>query len=120
MLTENNPHQNAFRMRHRDVFRFYDLPRISSEATDWDNLSDMEQPGVDSFEACRKNCGRQPDCMQFSFSQQSCKTSKGVMLGHQVSETTGERIKSGWIIERMEEYTERMDATCGNRDWILP
>ncbi|KAI2616336.1 glycosyltransferase family 31 protein [Hypoxylon sp. NC1633] len=117
---QNWNQEHTHRLRHRDVFRFYVLPRISSEAADWDNLSDVDQSEVISFDACRSVCENQPDCLQFSFSGQSCKTSTTLILGHQIPEGADERVKSGWVIERVKDYTERMDKSCGRKDWVLP
>ncbi|XXG97372.1 hypothetical protein Hte_003671 [Hypoxylon texense] len=110
--------ENAFRLRHRDVFRFYLLPRISSQHDGWDNLSDVEQSEVHSFDECRRTCESQPDCLQFSFLGESCKTSTAIRLGHEGFGDTAQ-VKSGWVVDRIKDYTERMDASCGNKDWIL-
>ncbi|KAI1214436.1 glycosyltransferase family 31 protein [Annulohypoxylon truncatum] len=112
--------KNSHRLRHRDVFRYYVLPRLSSEHDDWDNLSEASQGDVHSFEGCRSTCENQPDCMQFSFSGDSCKTSASLRLGHQASKDTPERTKSGWVTDRIKNYVERMDATCSHETWTLP
>ncbi|KAI2467312.1 glycosyltransferase family 31 protein [Annulohypoxylon bovei var. microspora] len=112
--------KNTFRLRHRDVFRHYVLPRLSSEHADWDNLSEVDQSDVSSFETCRSTCESQPDCMQFSYSGNSCKTSTALRLGHQVPRDTSEPMKSGWVVNRIKGYVERMDASCSHETWTLP
>ncbi|KAI1442148.1 glycosyltransferase family 31 protein [Annulohypoxylon stygium] len=112
--------KNPSRLRHRDVFRYYVLPRLSSEHDNWDNLSENDQSDVTSFEGCRSTCESQPDCMQFSFSGDSCKTSTALRLGHKASGDTSEPMKSGWAVDRIKSYVERMDATCSNENWTLP
>ncbi|KAI0181656.1 glycosyltransferase family 31 protein [Hypoxylon sp. FL1284] len=109
---------NSYRLRHKDIFRFYLLPRIPTEHEGWDNLSDVDQTEVHTFNDCRSACERQADCLQFSFVGESCKTSTGIRLGHKGSAET-EQMKSGWMVDRVKEYTQRMDTTCGNKDWIL-
>ncbi|KAI1767051.1 glycosyltransferase family 31 protein [Hypoxylon sp. FL1150] len=111
--------EKAFRLRHRDIFRFYLLPRISSKHDGWDNLSDLDQGEVHSFADCRATCESQPDCLQFSFLGGSCKTSTAIRLGHKGYGVT-EQAKSGWIVDRIKDYTEKMDASCGGKDWVLP
>ncbi|KAI5862461.1 glycosyltransferase family 31 protein [Durotheca rogersii] len=105
-------------LRHRDVFRSYVLPRISTEHSDWDNLSDHDEGTVGAFEECRQACENKPDCLQFSVADNTCKTSTALKLGHRVSQT--EKVKSGWIAGRLKDYVQRMDAKCGHKDWILP
>ncbi|OTA57989.1 glycosyltransferase family 31 protein [Hypoxylon sp. EC38] len=112
--------ENTFRLRHRDVFQSYVLPQLSSERVDWDNLSDIDESTANSFDDCRKICKSQPDCMQFSFSEQSCKTSTALKLGHQVPGDSAERVNSGWMMEKVKDYIERMDEICGSESWILP
>lgn len=108
------------RLRHGDVFKHYILPRLSSILSDWDNLSDVDQGSVISFDECRNTCEKQPDCVQFSFTDQSCKTSSALILGHQISKDATPRVMSGWVMERVKDYIERMDTYCGHQTWILP
>ncbi|KAI0830457.1 glycosyltransferase family 31 protein [Hypoxylon sp. FL0890] len=117
---QNWNRENTFRIRHRDMFRSYILPRLSSERVDWDNLSDVDESDITSFDDCRSACENQPDCRQFSFTAQSCKTSTALKLGHQVPSDSADRVKSGWMMERVKDYVESMDASCGDESWILP
>ncbi|KAF3070859.1 hypothetical protein GL218_00459 [Daldinia childiae] len=112
--------ENVSRLRHGDVFKHYILPRLSSNLSDWDNLSDVDQGSVTSFDECRNTCEKQLDCVQFSFTDQSCKTSTALILGHQISKDATPRVMSGWVMERVKDYIERMDTYCDNQSWILP
>ncbi|KAI0384775.1 glycosyltransferase family 31 protein [Hypomontagnella monticulosa] len=112
--------ENTSLLRHGDIFRHYILPRVASERADWDNLSDVDEDKVSSFNECRSACERKPNCLQFSLSGQSCKTSTALQLGHQALDDTTTHIKSGWIMERIQGYAEDMDATCDHHNWILP
>ncbi|KAI8960651.1 glycosyltransferase family 31 protein [Daldinia sp. FL1419] len=111
--------ENTSRLRHGDIFKYYILPQISSNRSDWDNLSDADQGPITSFDECRSICESQPDCKQFSFTEQSCKISTALILGHRVPEDTTPRIMSGWIMERVKDYPERMDKYCDHQSWIL-
>ncbi|KAI1389080.1 glycosyltransferase family 31 protein [Hypoxylon trugodes] len=112
--------KNTFRLRHRDVFRHYILPQLSPERVDWDNLSENDQGPIASFEECRKACENQRDCVQFSLSGNSCKTSATPKLGNHVSENSEESVRCGWILERVEDYAQSMDEYCSHQTWILP
>ncbi|KAI1084693.1 glycosyltransferase family 31 protein [Whalleya microplaca] len=112
--------RNAFLLRHRDVFRFYVLPNIASERVDWDNVSGQEQKDATTFGDCRNICENQVDCLQFSLSGQTCRTSTVVKLGHQVASNPAQPVRSGWILDRVKEFTERMDKTCSHQAWMLP
>ncbi|KAI1471116.1 glycosyltransferase family 31 protein [Daldinia caldariorum] len=111
--------ENGTLPRHGDVFRNYVLPNFSSKLSDWDNLSDVDQGSVASFDECRSICEKQFDCIQFSLSDQSCKTSTALMLGHRISKDATPRVTSGWIMEKVKEYPEQMDDSCDNQSWIL-
>ncbi|CAJ2512002.1 Uu.00g076270.m01.CDS01 [Anthostomella pinea] len=110
--------ENTTLMRHYDIFRNYIQPRLRSERSDWDNLSEKEQTSESSFKACRDACQSQQDCLQFSVSGYSCKTSTALKLGHKSS--AEEQVASGWMLDRIEDFTKRMDAACVDRDWIMP
>ncbi|OTB01144.1 glycosyltransferase family 31 protein [Hypoxylon sp. CI-4A] len=105
---------------HRDVFRYFVLPYLTSERIDWDNLSDTDQLDATTLDDCRSICENDPYCLQFSFSDRYCKTSTALKLGHQAFEDAEERVISGWIMDRVKNYAKRMDATCNHENWILP
>ncbi|KAI0602482.1 hypothetical protein F4775DRAFT_537415 [Biscogniauxia sp. FL1348] len=110
--------ENSTLLRHNDVFRYYVRPHMDARLAEWDNLSENEQTSQSSFGACRSACEKDRDCVQFSLSGYSCKTSSVVRLGHKVS--AAEQTSSGWLMDRVEEFAKRMDATCDNQDWVLP
>ncbi|KAI0449309.1 hypothetical protein F5B21DRAFT_52137 [Xylaria acuta] len=105
-------------IRHKDVFYKYVLPRLTDERDDWDNHSDKDEETASSFAACRNACKSDPACMQFSVSGYTCKTSTALRLGHKAS--AAEQVKSGWMVDRVDAFIERMESACNNRDWVLP
>ncbi|ORY55106.1 uncharacterized protein BCR38DRAFT_357312 [Pseudomassariella vexata] len=107
-------------MRHADVFRQYILPRIVPEHADWDNLSEHDHGFSNSLDDCRRICELEDDCVQFSRSGRTCKTSSVLRLGHERSETAVERVTSGWLMDRVYAFVEDMESTCTNEDWVLP
>ncbi|KAI1128182.1 hypothetical protein F5Y10DRAFT_277571 [Nemania abortiva] len=110
---------NTTLLRHKDVFYNYVLPRMAAERDEWDNHSDNEEATAASFGACRSACESDPACMQFSVSGYTCKTSSALRLGRRAS--AAEQVKSGWMVDRIDAFTKRMEATCtSNRDWVLP
>ncbi|KAI0128029.1 hypothetical protein BJ170DRAFT_581117 [Xylariales sp. AK1849] len=111
--------QNGRTLRHKDVFRQYILPQLIPERTDWDNLSDHLQKEYSSFDACRNLCERQADCVQFSVSGQRCKTSTTIKLGRPSPSATAP-VTSGWMMDRVHAFMERMDSSCVDQDWIQP
>ncbi|KAI1813815.1 hypothetical protein GGS20DRAFT_452930 [Poronia punctata] len=109
---------NTTFIRHRDVFFNYIMPRLAAERAEWDNHSDKEQPTVSTFKACRETCEKDPACMQFSVSGYACKTSTALRLGRRVS--AAEQVKSGWMLDRIDPFIERLDSQCQGKDWVLP
>lgn len=110
-------------LRHKDIFRSLVLPKIRSRYDDWDNLSDTEQgSGGGSFEECRQTCNNDPKCIQFSLTGRTCRTSTAIKLGHQHVATAAaqEQVVSGWMVERVQEFVKRMDASCYREEWVLP
>lgn len=110
---------NGTMLRHKDVFTHYILPQLSAERSDWDNHADTEVTTASSFMACRSACERDSTCMQFSVSGYTCKTSTSLKLGRRPAST--EKVKSGWMMDRIDAYVDRLESTCtSSRDWILP
>ncbi|KAH8728354.1 hypothetical protein GQ44DRAFT_724361 [Phaeosphaeriaceae sp. PMI808] len=119
-------------LRHRDVFMELVRPKISSSVLAWDNLSaDKEYNGHDhstsddafqrnawkSFDHCRALCDDQKDCLQFSFDAGSCSISKKFTLGYA---KPNERIRSGWMLDRVDDHFRNLEERCGIRDWFAP
>ncbi|RYP68810.1 hypothetical protein DL771_006428 [Monosporascus sp. 5C6A] len=110
-------------LRHADIFRYFVLPKIQPEIADWDNLSADEQNSESGTLAdCRSVCENQSDCVQFSLTGRTCRTSKVVKLGHDRRQQglASERVSSGWMMERVAAFVNDMDASCQGEDWMLP
>lgn len=120
-IRTNRAYKNTATLRHNDVFRHYILPQIEPEHADWDNMSDIEQDSDSSLEGCRKTCQSQSDCVQFSLTGRACRTATVVKLGHQRIPTPDEeRVVSGWMVDRVNDFVRRMDASCKNEKWAIP
>jgi hypothetical protein len=119
-------------LRHRDVFMELVRPKIASSISAWDNVSaDREYNAHDhstlenffernawkSFEHCRALCDDQDDCLQFSFDAGSCSTSSKFTLGYA---KPNERVRSGWMLDRVDDAFRNLEARCGIRDWYAP
>ncbi|KAI2642234.1 hypothetical protein GGS21DRAFT_295517 [Xylaria nigripes] len=116
---EQNWYQtNHTLLRHKDVFFHYVLPQLATERSDWDNHSDNEQSTTGSFKACKTACEDDPSCMQFSLSGRTCMTSTALKLGRRVP--AAEQVRSGWMLDRLDDYVARLESSCYGQDWILP
>lgn len=119
-------------LRHRDVFMDFVRPKISSFITAWDNMADaeiynaydhvgskdeLEHNAWKSFEHCRALCEERKSCIQFSFDTGSCAISTRFTLGYA---RLGERIRSGWMLDRVDGLFSSLDDKCGVRDWFAP
>ncbi|KAF1831600.1 hypothetical protein BDW02DRAFT_44023 [Decorospora gaudefroyi] len=119
-------------LRHRDVFMELVRPKIDASLTAWDNMSadkeynahdhsavdnGLERNAWKSFEHCRALCDDQDDCIQFSFDGGSCGISTAFRLGYAKS---GERVRSGWMLDRVEDLFRGLEDQCGMRDWFAP
>jgi hypothetical protein len=119
-------------LRHRDVFMELVRPKIASSISAWDNLAaDKEYNAHDhstlensyernawkSFEHCRALCDDQKDCIQFSFDAGSCSISTRFTLGYA---KPNERIRSGWMLDRVDDLFRSLEDRCGIRDWYAP
>jgi hypothetical protein len=107
-------------------------PKIGPSISAWDNLSaDREYNGHDhgtvenafernawkSFEHCRTLCDDQKDCIQFSFNAGICSISTKFTLGYA---KPNERIRSGWMMDRVDDLFRSLEDRCGVRDWFAP
>lgn len=114
-------HPPNFLQRHRDTFLHYILPRLQPERPDWDNLcEDDDEAGNGSASDCRNACRAQADCVQYLFSDKGCKTSSIVRLGHAHAASNTDKRTSGWLLDRVESFAEKMQASCRPEPWILP
>jgi hypothetical protein len=119
-------------LRHRDVFMELVRPKISSSVLAWDNISadkeynahdhstsedSFERNAWKSFNHCRALCDDQKDCIQFSFDAGSCSISTKFTLGYA---KPNERIRSGWMLERVDDLFRSLEDRCSIRDWFAP
>ncbi|KAJ3579280.1 hypothetical protein NPX13_g1285 [Xylaria arbuscula] len=117
--------ENANFPRHGDIFRELVYPRIKPLISNWDNLSGDVVSESSTFAQCRDWCEQRNDCMQFSLTGSTCKTSNSVKLGkaHPLthsSSTTDVRIDSGWIPNRVELWMEELEGSCTGPEWVTP
>ncbi|KAI1323474.1 hypothetical protein F5Y16DRAFT_343851 [Xylariaceae sp. FL0255] len=108
---------NTTLMRHKDIFWNYVFPRMASQVSDWDNHCEDEQPNETTFKACRAACEADAKCMQFSVTGYVCKTSSVLHLGREAS--AAKQVTSGWMMDRIGAYVDRLEAPCaaGDRDF---
>ncbi|KAI4622729.1 uncharacterized protein J4E87_006296 [Alternaria ethzedia] len=119
-------------LRHRDIFMELVRPKIGPSVTAWDNMSadkeynahdhsavanELERNAWKSFEHCHTLCEEQDDCMQFSFNEGSCAISNSFKLGYA---KPGARIRSGWMLDRVDDLFRSLEEQCGLRDWFAP
>ncbi|EUC46730.1 glycosyltransferase family 31 protein [Bipolaris oryzae ATCC 44560] len=119
-------------LRHRDIFTELVRSKIDTSVLKWDNMSadkeynahdhssaanQLERNAWKSFEHCRDLCEEQNDCMQFSFDAGSCAISTTFKLGY--AKPSG-RIKSGWMLDRVDDLFRQLEDRCGLRDWFAP
>ncbi|KAL5117275.1 hypothetical protein ACEQ8H_004834 [Pleosporales sp. CAS-2024a] len=131
-------------LRHRDVFTWlikHRLPLSSPSSSsppprdNWDNLSSLSSPtdftaydhstssnplernAWKSAAHCRALCEHRASCLQFSFDVGSCRVSDKFSLGY---ERRGERVRSGWMLDRIEDSWRALEDRCSVRDWWAP
>ncbi|XPS79884.1 hypothetical protein M3J09_011854 [Ascochyta lentis] len=124
--------QHEIVLRHRDVFISHVRPKIGASVSYWDNMSvDAEYNAHDhasspnkeereawkSFAHCRALCESQNKCIQFSFDSGSCSISNSFRLGYA---KPNEKVKSGWMTDRVDDLFRTLDDRCGIRDWFTP
>ena len=106
-------------MRNGDFLRRFILPQMVPQAEDWDNLSGEEAvETAESFEDCRARCEARPECVQFSLTGRSCRTSDALRVGHE--QISVQRVYSGWMTDRIDALADGWDAECRGGTWILP
>jgi hypothetical protein len=124
--------QHDIVLRHRDVFMELVRPKIVTEVAAWDNMAGekefnahdhstaenvFERNAWKSFKHCRALCDDRKECIQFSFNAGSCSLSNTFALGYAKA---GERIRSGWMLDRVDDEFRRLEDKCGIRDWFAP
>lgn len=119
-------------LRHRDIFMHLVRPKLGPEVKSWDNMADekeynahdhssstnaLERDAWKSFAHCRALCESQEHCLQFTFDAGSCGVSRTFRLGYA---RPGERIQSGWMLDRVDDQFRGLEDKCGIRDWFSP
>lgn len=122
---------------HRDVFRNFFEPVAFGRSTrvDWDNLSKDEEYTTQAEEqnslhteaqleapnspsACRNLCSDSFDCVQFSFTEGSCKLGHALRMGQKIDKGEGRQdVVSGWMQDRVKDFIKRMPPCSAQ--WIL-
>lgn len=110
----------------------YTRPQIRTSLSEWDNMSSEEEynahdhsNAADPFESqawksfshCHALCESRPKCIQFSYDSGSCSISKAFRLGYAQPR---ERIKSGWMLDRVDDLFLELESKCSVRDWFSP
>ena len=104
-------------LHHRDVFKAYVWPNITTERSEWNNMSPdpVRNTEYSTFEDCEDLCDKNGDCLQFSLGREGCSMStKEVMLGGAWGD-----MRSGWRIDRIEKWMERLDHCRGSDGWVI-
>jgi hypothetical protein len=115
-------------MLFKDYFRTFLVPLIrgAQNRSDWDNLSNSAtytdssraQYAHFSVEACRAACDLRDSCVQYAWEPNKCRLGNVVQLGHGVE--SDKRMKSGWIIQRVEKFGELVGECKDEEAWIMP
>lgn len=129
-------------LAHRNVFKEYIVPKISSRRDGWDNLSiDASPVEVRDLEECHKICKNRADCLQYSYASGKCSTSAGIRYGNEATDQCVEysvaaskcvrwiegrredgMVQSNWMIDRLPQYMDEMDTLCGPEEggfWVV-
>lgn len=134
-------------VRIKDIYHRFVAPKLLSARSDWDNLSEdtwymdetakqyedwqlnhrknendplseQEQRAHLSFLDCRIACHSVDDCLQFSFSDGICATSRSIRQGHPTKSTDdqSQQRMSGWDVDKINSWVHDHDD-CGDISW---
>jgi hypothetical protein len=107
-------------------------PKIGAEVTQWDNMSadkeynahdhgdladPVERQAWKSFNHCRDVCEAKKTCIQFTYDMGTCTISESFKLGYAKPR---EKVKSGWMLDRVDELFLQLESKCSVRDWFSP
>lgn len=111
-LSENVPDVPI--LRHKDVFKHYVMPQMTTPKQDWDNMSDDEVGDhVGSLEECRAACEAKNNCRQYSFEEGGpCSIRVNPRLG-----AAKQGITSGWITDRVVSFEQNMKPCEDKGTW---
>lgn len=103
-------------LHHRDVFRKFIFPNITSGWMEWNNLSpDLIVANNDNYDACYHLCENSADCLQFSVGPEGCAIgTKYVTLGERWAD-----YRSYWVPDRTRKWMDNLDQCNGNEGWLL-
>lgn len=99
---------------HRDTFKRYALPNMTSERKNWDNSPDWLYPdtvGIKMSE-CQKICQANSTCKAYSTSASGCSIGTEPRFGQKKTGVT-----SGWMTQRIEKWVKTMEH-CGRDRWV--
>ncbi|CAI6332358.1 unnamed protein product [Periconia digitata] len=98
----------------------------------WDNLSvapvPNDRPAHRNAGSCGSECGANPKCLQWSYSQTVCRFANYIKLGNPVESDNGGQgeFTSGWDTKKMSDMGFRTDDegdindTCMEATWLTP
>lgn len=117
-----NRQKGKFLLLHSDAFRELIEGDIVAPLDDWDNFSDDAGEVTDdgqqlqsfaSMSDCEARCTKDPECLQYSFKDGKCLTSKVVKRGVSSSD-----VQSAWMTDRINAKL-RETGSCYKAQWIL-
>ncbi|KAF7534080.1 hypothetical protein G7054_g6522 [Neopestalotiopsis clavispora] len=118
--------ENSKPIRYGDVFHQLIRPQITPRIENWDNESADDESPRETFADCRQACQDKSQCFQYVYNptDSSCKTSSVVKLGERQAKSTKpeERLVSGWLVDRVDDFMGTMDETCESQTnaWVVP
>jgi len=98
----------------------------------WDNLSEApvpnDRPAHRNAGTCGSECGNDPHCLQWSYSQTVCRFANFIKVGNAVDEVNGGQgnFVSGWDLGKMGQLGFKVDEesdiydTCQEATWLTP
>lgn len=103
-------------LRHRDTFKHYVLPNITSERANWNNTPEYPIPDTSNItlEACRRMCEVNNTCLQYAFGGSGCSVGAEVYMGQANEGTT-----AGWMKDRIESWMQDLDHCNGQDGWVV-
>lgn len=105
----------------KDLFQ-YVAPQIISSRKDWDGIHDSMKifprytASHTSFENCKAACERDNSCFQFVYDGTTCALSNHIRLGGKRPPEENRAYRSGWMIERIRDWTTK--THCASAHWL--
>ena len=82
----------------------------------FDELS-PERASIQSPDLCKRLCEYYPECLSWQYHDETCSLGRTFKLGQSMSDDAGEEWTSGWHLERIARFRERMDNCSHGPDW---